>query len=346
MRLSSGLFAGAASNAYPISNQSYPLRMLDSTVTPSNMLFVRDHFNQPEVSLDSWSLRIEGHVRRPCEISFPDLVELPSVRMEAFLECAGNAANGSAVSNGVWEGVPLRALLQAAEPLEGAATVQLEGADTGKLFDDTPVLPYSQVIPIAHCLDAAALVAYKYNELTLPMRNGFPARALFAGLYGMNSVKWLRRVTVLRADEKGGVFERSGMNRLYNRVRAASGAEQVSRVSSVRVKSAFVWPTNGLKLPAGQYSIWGFAWSGGGAVRKVSVSVDNGKEWTPARLESQNGSRSWVRWRYEWKARPGAYALMSCAEDVTGARQPLARDPARKDGYELNWCAPIQCSVA
>lgn len=343
--MSSGLLAGAALKSYELQNQSYALRMIDGPVTPSDLLFVRDHFNEPEISLDTWSLQIDGQVQRPYKIGFSDLVEMPSIKVEAFVECAGNAANGSAVSNGSWEGVALSSLLEAAVPFPDAASVQLEGADSGRLYPDHPTLPYSQIVPIKECRDRASLVAYKYNDLTLPPRNGFPARAIFPGLYGMNSVKWLRRLTVLGANERGTTFERSGMNRLYNRVRAAEGAKQITRVSSVQVKSALAWPTNGLKLPAGRYSIWGFAWSGGGAIRKLSISINGGKQWSPARLGRQASPSAWVQWRYEWNAVPGDYAVMSCAEDIRGAAQPLTRDPTRKDGYELNWCAPVHCSV-
>ena len=45
---------------------------------------------------------------------FSDLLELPSKKVEAVLECSGNAPDGSAASNGVWEGVPVSFLLEPA----------------------------------------------------------------------------------------------------------------------------------------------------------------------------------------------------------------------------------------
>ncbi|MBV9502286.1 MAG: molybdopterin-dependent oxidoreductase [Acidobacteriaceae bacterium] len=341
----SGLVGGSALKASEPRNLSYPLRMIEGTVTAPNLLFIRDHFNEPDVSVGTWKLRIEGRVDRRYEFGFADLAEMPSKKVEAVLECAGNAANGSAVSNGVWEGVPMSSLLEAARPAPDAAYVLLEGADSGRLLQDGPPLPYSQLVPLDKCRDTSSLVAFKYNDLTLPKSNGFPARALFQGLYGMNSVKWLRRIVVLRAGDQGTVFDRSGMNRLYNRVTRQSGADRITRVSSVQVKSAIAWPTDGLKLPAGHYEIWGFAWSGGGAIRQLSISVDGGKQWNSGKLTSPANPYGWVRWSYEWNAKPGDYALMSRAKDATGSEQPLTRDPARKDGYELNWCMPIHCSV-
>ena len=76
-------------------------------LTPPELFFVRDHFPQPQLSLETWSLRVEGRVARPYTLTFSDLLELPSKKVEAVLECSGNAPDGSAASNGVWEGVPV-----------------------------------------------------------------------------------------------------------------------------------------------------------------------------------------------------------------------------------------------
>ena len=341
----SGLISGPGLGASEPQNLSYPLRTIEGTVTAPNLLFVRDHFSEPEVSLEGWRLRIEGKVERPYDLGFADLVELPSKRVEAVLECAGNAPNGSAVSNGVWEGVPISSLLETARPAADAAFVLLEGADSGSLLQDTPPLPYTQVVSMAKCREASSLVAFKYNDLTLPKRNGFPARALFPGWYGMDSVKWLRRMVVLRAGEQETALQRSGMNRLYNRVTGANDVLRTTRLSAVQVKSAIAWPTDALKLPAGHYAVWGFAWSGSDEIRGLSISVNGGKSWDAAKLGSQESRYSWVRWSYGWDAKPGDYLLMSSASDGAGNKQPVERDPARKDPYELNWCMPIRCSV-
>jgi DMSO/TMAO reductase YedYZ molybdopterin-dependent catalytic subunit len=326
-------------------NLSYPLKTVEGTITGHNLFFVRDHFPEPDVSLDRWSLRIDGAVARPFELGFSDLVEMPGKKIRAVLECAGNPAGGPAVGCGEWEGVPLSMLLELAHPSGDAAFVMLEGADSGRLFEDSPALPYSQAVPIAKCKEPESLVAYKLNDLTLPAQNGFPARALFPGWYGMDSVKWLKRITVLRPSDESTTFQQSGMNRIYNRVARANGAVQTTRLSAVQVKSAVAWPSDAAKLPAGKHVIWGFAWSGHQAIRTVAVSLDGGKNWSNAGLENRPDQYGWVRWRYEWGARPGDYVLMSRAFDEGGNEQPLTRDPARRDGYELNWCVPLHCSV-
>jgi DMSO/TMAO reductase YedYZ molybdopterin-dependent catalytic subunit len=341
-----GLLVRSASGTSDPQNLSYPLRSIQGSITAPNLFFVRDHFSEPDVSLESWKLRIEGRVNRPYDVTFSDLVELPAKKIEVVLECAGNAVNGSAVSNGVWEGVPISALLNPAQPASDAVFVMLEGADSGRLLQDSPQLQYSQLVPLEKCMDESSLVAFKLNDLLLPKRNGFPARALFPGWYGMDSVKWLQRIVVMNAqDQQQSTFHQSGMNRLYNRVTSVQGNTHIMRLSSVQVKSAVAWPSDGLKLPAGRHLVSGFAWSGSNIIRTVALTTDGGKAWNSAKVESQSGPYSWVRWTYAWNATPGDYILMSRASDAAGHQQPLQRDPTRKDAYELNSCLPLHCSV-
>src|SRR5262249_44424847 len=109
-------------------NLSFPLGSIEGAITPPDRFFVRDHFSEPELSLSSWKLKIEGRVAHPLELSLADIIESPTKKLEAVLECAGNAAGGPAASNGVWEGVPLAHLLRKAGA-ETATMVMLEGAD-------------------------------------------------------------------------------------------------------------------------------------------------------------------------------------------------------------------------
>ncbi len=342
---SAGALLRPALRADQIQNVSYPLRGISGSLTPADLFFVRDHFKQPELSLESWQLSIDGRVERPYQIRFSDLLELPTRRIEAVLECSGNAADGSAASNGVWEGVPLSFLLDPAGIARDAEFVALEGYDSGRLLQRSPTLPFAQVVPLQKCLDSSSLVAFKLNDLFLPRRNGFPARAMFSGWYAMNSVKWLRRITVLGPKDQHSPFYESGMNLVYNRITQSGDERVVSRLTSLQVKSVVSWPGDKARLPAGNHVVWGFAWTGSGLVSEVNVSVDGGATWRPARMETTPGPFNWVRWSFAWPAAPGDYVVMSRASDSQGNRQPILRDKARKDIYEINWCAPLHCAV-
>jgi DMSO/TMAO reductase YedYZ molybdopterin-dependent catalytic subunit len=327
-------------------NLSYALGSIEGSITPPDLFFVRDHFHEPELSLSSWKLKIEGRVTKPLELSLADILESPTQKIEAVLECAGNAAGGPAASNGLWEGVPLAHLLRQAGVEPGATMVMLEGADSGRLMPDSPNLPYSQLVPLAKCTRPESLLAFKLNDRFLPRKNGFPARALFPGWYAMDSVKWLQRIVVLGPQDPPSGFQDSGMHKVYNRVvETAPGQRTTTRLTDILVKSAIAWPGDRTKLPAARHRIHGFAWTGPGLVRAVEVSADGGRSWGPAKLESPPQPFRWVRWNYSWVAPPGEHVLMSRATDSTGRTQPLQREAGRKDGYELNFCAPVRCSV-
>ena len=66
-------------------NLSFPLQAIEGTLTPPELFFVRDHFSEPELSLSSWKLRVEGSVARPLELDFADLLEAPTQNIEAAL---------------------------------------------------------------------------------------------------------------------------------------------------------------------------------------------------------------------------------------------------------------------
>ena len=132
------------------------------------------------------------------------------------------------------------------------------------------------------------------------------------------------------------------MSQLYSRLRKN---QPPFRITSVLVKSIIGNPPSDAKLLAASQSISGYAWTGDGVIRRVEVSVDGGHTWSAAKLETVPRPLSWVRWSYLWQAKPGDYTLLSRAEDSSGNQQPLAREPGRLDGYELNWCAPVHCTV-
>jgi DMSO/TMAO reductase YedYZ molybdopterin-dependent catalytic subunit len=135
-------------------------------------------------------------------------------------------------------------------------------------------------------------VAFKLNDRFLPRRNGFPARALFPGWYGMDSVKWLQRVVVLGPSDLAPNFQLSGMNKLYNRmIKTPAGELKITRLTEIQVRSVIAWPPDNARLPLSHYVIRGFAWTGTGLTRIVNFSADGGRAWAPAHAKfSAEGS--------------------------------------------------------
>ena len=123
------------------------------------------------------------------------------------MECAGNGRAAlsprplsqpwllEAVGTAEWTGTPLRGLLEEAGVDEGAAEVLFRGADRG--VEGGEEQQYERSLPLAEALREEVLLAYAMNGEPLPPQHGFPLRLVVPGWYGMTSVKWLERITVL-----------------------------------------------------------------------------------------------------------------------------------------------------
>ena len=92
------------------------------------------------------------------------------------------------------------------------------------------------------------------------------------------------------------------------------------------IKSVITSPSGGqVLLQKGFHSITGLAWSGRGAVKKVDVSVDGGRNWKAARLDGPVLSKCLTRFNadFVWDGKP--VILQSRATDETGQIQPIVQ---------------------
>jgi DMSO/TMAO reductase YedYZ molybdopterin-dependent catalytic subunit len=297
-------------------------------VTPNGDFFIRNHFTAPAIMKDKWTVAITGMVTKPLKMSYSDLVSLSSVRRPITLECAGNYSGGPGVSTATWTGVPLAELLKRAVLQSGAAFVVFYGADSGGGQGVPPGTLYARAIPIEKAMDPSTLLAYEMNGAPLPEEHGFPLRVLVSGWYGMDSVKWLTRVEVLREPFEG-YFQRER----YVAVKSSGERQGITRI---KVNSKILRPADGEEIRSRTYEIEGVAWAGEGIVTRIELRFNAGP-WRPAMLGKSSTAMAWVSWSYLWNIlRPAQYLIEVRATDSRSDSQPLMRDPDRKDDYELN----------
>lgn len=301
----------------------------DALATPNADFFVRNHFAAPKISDETWTLDVAGLVSKPVKLSYPDLLLMPSTRQAVTLECAGNPPGGTLVGTSVWSGVPLAALLKQVNVREGAGTVVLHGADSGDGEGMPPGTRFARAIPIEKAMEPSTLLAYEMNGDPLPAAHGFPVRALVSGWYGMDSVKWLTRIEVL--DQPfAGYFQQER----YVSVRGNGERQPITRML---VSSKMVRPSDGEEIRSDAYRVEGIAWAGERKVANVQVRVNGSGDWQPATLRASPVAMVWTSWSYDWHIpRAGQYTLDVRATDEDGNIQPDARDPDRKDAYQLN----------
>jgi len=305
----------------------FDLQSMEGRYTPATDFYVRNHYAIPPTSAAS-TLSITGEVEKPVTISQKDLATLEVRQLGAVLECSGDGTGPLALaSNGLWEGWPLQDVLGLARPTAKARFLLLTGADG-----------FRRSIPLEQASPDAMLVT-KLNRQLLPPEHGAPWRALFPGLYGMQSVKWLKQIELaaaplpLETDEYAAV------------IKGHAGATQRQALPAILVKSVITYPVLGQVLHRGTVTLRGLAWSGGGKIAAVEVTTDGGKSWRVADLDP--GSRyEWAVWHYTVGIKGTGVAEFSVrAVDDKGSEQPATRDPHHLDPYANNTIETIQFLV-
>jgi sulfane dehydrogenase subunit SoxC len=88
-------------------------------------------------------------------------------------------------------------------------------------------------------------------------------------------------------------------------------------------KSVITTPSGGQTLlDKGFQNVSGIAWSGRGRIKRVDVSLDGGRNWRTARLESPVLPKCLTRFNIDWVWDGGPAILQSRAMDETGYVQP------------------------
>jgi DMSO/TMAO reductase YedYZ molybdopterin-dependent catalytic subunit len=198
-----GVALGAVAGAtFPAVDPSFtPGIGARSEATPAPSLYVvSSEVRSPRVDPTAWRLNVGGLVDRPLTLSYADLRSLTSVEQASTLTCISNEVGGGLTGTGVWSGVRLRTLLDAAG-ISGAS-----GAPVAIVVRS--VTGYADAIPLEQAMDEQTLVAYGFAGEALLREHGFPARLIVAGLYGMKNVKWLSGIEVAAQDYRGYWEER------------------------------------------------------------------------------------------------------------------------------------------
>jgi sulfane dehydrogenase subunit SoxC len=294
-----------------------PLQDLKGIITPSSLHFERHHANVPDIDPRQHRLLIHGFVDRPLIFTVEDLERLPSVSRIHFVECSGNSANarrGSGTAQGThgmtscseWTGVPLALLLREAGVQPQGKWLVAEGAEAVKM---------TRSIPIEKAMDDI-IVAYGQNGEALRPEQGYPLRLVNPGWEGNTNIKWLRQIKVV--DQPYMTRDETSK---YSDLMPDGKARQFT--FAMDPKSVITSPSGGQQLRgAGFHEITGIAWSGRGAVRRVEVSTDGGKNWQDAKLDEPVLRIAWTRFRLPWKWNGEETILQSRCTDEQGKVQP------------------------
>jgi DMSO/TMAO reductase YedYZ molybdopterin-dependent catalytic subunit len=310
-------------------NAETPISHLRSWITSNAVFFDRNQGEIPQepISTAEWRLLIEGLIEEPFQLTYDQITRIPKTIVSNTLECSGNGrsllaqkASGNpwtigGVGNAVWGGVWLKDILGKARPKPDAKHVAFQGID--KPVGSSGV-PFIRSIPLEKAM-SSTLLAYEMNGEPLPLKHGYPLRALALGWTGANCAKWLYRITVMDRP-----FEGFFMDKVYRVFQKDEDPKSGSVVTAIKLKSIITQPLQGESLQAGPITILGAAYAGEVEAEQVEVSVDGGASWQPATFIGPREKFSWRQWQFIWDARDtGDFNIMARATDAGARMQPV-----------------------
>jgi sulfoxide reductase catalytic subunit YedY len=138
-------------------------------------------------NLETWRLKITGKVQKPLNLSYDQVLELPSIERNVLLICPGFFTN-----HGRWKGISVTELLRLAQSESGITHVTFRG----------PPGRYAKTerFPIAEVAADKIFLAYQVNGQILPRKHGFPLRVVAEDHYGSEWVKYVHEVEAFKVE--------------------------------------------------------------------------------------------------------------------------------------------------
>jgi DMSO/TMAO reductase YedYZ molybdopterin-dependent catalytic subunit len=279
---------------------------LATEITPNDEFYViAKSAVVPSVDAATWRLTIGGKDDSPFQVSYDELLAMPSIEQYVTLTCISNPIGGDLIGSALWKGVRLKHLLQQADLAPETERLAFHAADG-----------YYDSFGLDVAMRDEVIVAYEMNGVPLPKAHGFPARIIVPGLYGMEHVKWLSRIEPVAVDFRG-FWQRRGW----------ADTAVIKTMSRVDV------PADGSRVPKNELWIAGVAFAGKRGIGKIEVSIDGGASWAPAGFTEPLSEYTWVIWEFPWRDAPtGMHDVLVRATDGTGTTQTQKRKSNQPDG--------------
>lgn len=314
------------------------------SVTPNDIFFVRNNLSPPSEEIvadrDAWEVSIEG-VANPGTITVGELKKLGVTTVATVLQCSGNGrglfdheASGSpwitgAAGSVLWTGVPVKAVIEAmGGPAAGAKYMTSTGGEVIPEGIEPKAVIVERSVPLENI--ETAILAWDMNGEPIPLAHGGPLRTIVPGYYGVNNVKYVKRLALTEVETDANI-QASGY-----RVRPVgeSGAPDQPSMWNMKVKSWVAHPL--MDAQSGRVMIYGVAFGGVNAVDKVEVSTDGGGSWQEASFIGPDlGRYGWRVFVLPAELAPGTHTITSRATDSEGNVQEETTEPNHR-GYDYS----------
>lgn len=340
-------------NDQPWALETRPEAFGIAPITPQSAFFVRNNLPVPDESIvanaDDWRFEVVGAARSG-SMTLAELKALPVHVEAAVLQCSGNGRgyfthgpSGSQWKTGaagcaLWTGVRISDVLaHFGGPGSGGSFLTATGAETLPEGVDPAQVVVERSVPLDKALQDCLLV-WEMNGAPLPLVHGGPLRLIVPGYYGVNNVKWVKRIA-LTEEESGASIQTSSYR--FRDV-GVSGSPAHPSMYRMAVKSWLNGPSgDGAPILQGRATLHGVAFSGERGISKVEISADDGQSWHEAQLVGPDlGPNAWRSFVLPVELAPGQHRFVSRATDTEGESQPRDLVPNER-GYGHNgWYDP------
>ena len=148
----------------------------------------------PKLTLDTYTLTIDGEVEKPVTLSWAEFLKLPQTVSVSDFHCV----EGWSVLDCRWEGVHIKEIEKLVKPKDTAKAVTFTCADS-----------YTTSLYREELSPNDVLLAHTLNGQALEEGYGFPLRLVVPSKYAYKSALWVEHLKFTRGKELG-FWERCG----------------------------------------------------------------------------------------------------------------------------------------
>ena len=278
--------------------------------SPTDHYVIHKNVSPPSIDASEWQLTVSGAVSDPYELAYDDLLgHEKTVQQSMTMVCVSNEVGGDLIGTAHWTGVPLSELVKTAAPADGTVDVVTHAADG-----------YSETFPIEQIRREDILLAYGMGDRTLRDKNGFPARLLIPGRYGMKMTKWIDEIELVESDRDGYWHERG-----WNEEAVLNTGSYIQSVTR-----------DGQTVQIGGVAFGGLE-TQFEEIQAVEVSIDGGDSWNQATLESQLGPHMRRRWKHPVDVEAGTELEIVCRTIRQDGSVQTADETDPRPGGATGW---------
>lgn len=161
--------------------KSQPVPEFPTSAIEPEALIINTYGYTPELDRTTFRLSVDGEVENPLSLDLETIRQMPGKTMTIRHVCVEGWA---AIVQ--WRGVPVRELIQLAQPKPDVRYAYFFSADG-----------YYESWDLASCLHPQTLLAYEKNGAPLPVENGAPLRLASPIKLGYKLSKWVDKITLV-----------------------------------------------------------------------------------------------------------------------------------------------------